>query len=190
MNILYIHGFGSRFDRSSEKIATLSQLGPVAGVNLDWSAPAQQNIDDIAFAMKLNESIDLLVGTSMGGWGAATVGALYGIPFVAINPAVSPQDVLRQRIGEGNDYEGRPYTLTEETLSTYKALSGEGYGLILLDEGDEVIPARPTFYALKEYHDINMFEGGSHRFDHMQDALPIIREFCNKASTSYGNDIV
>lgn len=189
MNILYIHGFGSRFDPSSEKVLTLSQLGPVAGVDLDWSAPAQQNIDDISFAIA-HESVDLLVGTSMGGWGAATVGALYGIPFVAINPAVSPQDVLRRRLGDGVDYDGQPYTLTEETLSTYKALSGEGYGLILLDEGDEVIPAYHTVAALIEYHDINMFAGGSHRFEHMQDALPMIKEFYNRASASYGDNII
>ena len=46
-----------------------------------------------------------------------------------------------------------------------------GSGLILLDKGDELFRWSNTVKALGDYFPLECFEGGSHRFDHMGDAL-------------------
>lgn len=187
MNILYIHGFGSKFDPSSDKVISLSKLGNVEGIDIDWTRPAQHNISRIIEAAA--PMADLIVGTSMGGWGAAKAGAAIGVPFVSINPAVDPGQSLKRYLGDGIDYNGALYSLVKKTVETYTAIDGSGCGLILLDEGDTVIPYKPTVKALTDHYDINTFEGGSHRFEHMEQALPIIKQFYNKASVSYGFDV-
>lgn len=56
-----------------------------------------------------------------------------------------------------------------------------GCGLILLDEGDEVIDALETQKVLKDYYGVKLFSGGNHRFEHMVEALPLIEEFLSSA---------
>ncbi|MEO1945163.1 MAG: YqiA/YcfP family alpha/beta fold hydrolase, partial [Candidatus Thioglobus sp.] len=43
--------------------------------------------------------IDLLVGTSMGGYMVAAIGDKLGVPFVAINPAIEPRESLKKTPG-------------------------------------------------------------------------------------------
>lgn len=188
MNILYIHGFGSRFDPLSEKVVELSKLGKVEGIDIDWTENSADNVVRIGTAVRATEA-DLLVGTSMGGWGAAAAGAILGIPFVAINPSINPRETLSRYVGAGSNYDGVPYYLSEETVRKYFPIPKSGCGLILLDEGDEVLPYEETVEALRMHYDINTFEGGSHRFEHMEQALPIIENFYNRATVSYGHDI-
>lgn len=176
MNIHYIHGFASSFDPTSTKIQALSQLGPVGGQNLDYTRPTEQLIE-AALANAPWESIDLIAGTSMGGWLAAVLGTRLGKPFVAINPSIAPQNTLGKYIGSGVDFQGQPYELTEAVVGSYFDIPKTGNGLILLDEQDEVIDARATEGALKDHYPVVMFPGGNHRFAHMEEALPLIREF-------------
>lgn len=51
-----------------------------------------------------------------------------------------------------------------------------GIGMITIDLGDEIIDPRATLRAVKGKLPIVMFEGGSHRFDHMSDLIPKLRE--------------
>ena len=62
-------------------------------------------------------------------------------------------------------------------VASYYPIAKNGCGLILLDEGDEVIDARHTREVLKDYYQVEMFEGGNHRFAHMEEALPLIASF-------------
>lgn len=186
MNILYLHGFGSYFDPASDKVMALESLGTVHGVSLDWTAPLEETILKIVEVVE-DLHIDLIVGTSMGGWAAANVGSEIGVPFVAINPAIDPAKSLMRYVGEDRiDYSRKLYTLTEETVREYFPMTNLGYGLILLDLGDEVVDAQETINSYEEYHQIVTFEGGSHRFDHMVSGVEYIKEFYNRASTTYG----
>lgn len=176
MRILYLHGFGSRYDSESDKVKSLQHLGKVFGVDLDYTKGAEHNI---ALAKKTAEShkIDLIVGTSMGGWLASKVATLLGIPFVAVNPCVDPDIKLQKYLGIGVDHHGREFIFTAETCAGYDFFELGGKGIILLDEGDEVIDYLETVALLSEHYDYAVFEGGNHRFEHMQDALDIISGF-------------
>ena len=85
MNILYIHGFGSKYDPEHEKIKTLESIGTVFGVDVDYTRGFRSCFETIMDVF-LTGSVDLVVGTSMGGYMASHVGAESGTPFVAINP--------------------------------------------------------------------------------------------------------
>lgn len=176
MNILYVHGFGSKFDPDSEKVNALKQLGVVHGIELDYTQGAITVLEQTKHAV-LEQEIDLLVGTSMGGWCVSEVGSVSRIPFVAINPCIYPRKMLQKYIGENIDHYGRGYVFTEETCASFTNFALDGNGLILLDSGDEVINANETAKALSGVYRTHMFMGGNHRFAHMQESLSVINRF-------------
>lgn len=182
MNILYIHGFGSRYDSSSEKVQSLSALGTVYGIDLDYTQPLEKNLVRCT-AMVEQLNIGLLVGTSMGGYMVSQVAQETGLPFVALNPCVNPRVMLRKYLGTNTDHYGVEYTLTEETLNDMPYFYLAAEGLVLLDMNDEVIPPSDTVESLGDYYPVMMFAGGSHRFEHMTESLPLIREFLEPGST-------
>jgi len=68
-------------------------------------------------------------------------------------------------------------------------MTHKSYGLILLDDGDEVIQADGVF--AKGYdsdHGVLKHEGGSHRFEHMDESLDEIKKHYNMSLASYGVD--
>ncbi|PPK50050.1 YqiA/YcfP family alpha/beta fold hydrolase [Marinobacter persicus] len=185
LNIFYCHGFASSFDPGNSKVQTLARLGSVSGCNIDYTRRADEVISHVIERGNF-ANVDVIVGTSMGGWLATELGSSLGIPFVAINPAADPSQTLRNYIGAGEDYQGKPYTLSESTVASYYPIAKNGCGLILLDEADEVIEARHTQQMLSEYYQVEVFEGGNHRFAHMEEALPLIESFQSDAEVVYG----
>jgi len=174
-SLYYLHGFASHFDITSSKIHTLAKLGSVRGHNIDYTLPAEDVIEDsLDKLMQVNP--DTIVGTSMGGWLAAILAVEAGIPFVAHNPVIDPSKTLKHYIGKGQDYQGSPYELTPAVVDSYYPIMENGQGLILVDQGDEVIDWRETHEALDGYYPVQSFPGGSHRFEHMEDALFLIHE--------------
>ena len=180
MRILYIHGFGSIFDSNSDKVVALSSLGDVLGIDIDYTQ-SPDVIHSKILEKVLEHQVDLIVGTSMGGYFAARVGASTGIPFVACNPSIEPEIALLKYVGTHTDYYGREYTLTEEVVNMYNPFVTHGRGLILLDKGDELFDSTKTCEALKDSYDVRMYDGGNHRFTHMNDAIVIIESFYNDA---------
>ena len=178
MNILYIHGFASSFNSASDKIMSLKQLGDVIGFNIDYTESPHDIRSSMTEAV-LKYDIDLIVGTSMGGYIAACVSSATGIPFVACNPAINPAETMCYAIGYGFNHDGSGFHLKAETVAMYEPFDTEACGLILLDEGDDLFSTDETVDALKESYEIVVFDGGSHRFEHMDESLGIIREFIN-----------
>ena len=173
--IYSLHGFASRFDINSDKLKTLARVGPVYGHDIDYTQGSEDVIEEsLDKLMQVNP--DLLVGTSMGGWLAGILGAEAGIPFVAINPVTEPAHALKSWIGPGVDHQGQAYQLTDEVVSSYYPFTHYGSGLVLLDQGDELLPWNDTVRELGGYFSVHSFEGGSHRFEHMEEALELVRE--------------
>lgn len=185
MKILYVHGFGSSYDPEHEKIQYLKTLGTVIGVDVDYCDGFTSVFERVLDAV-LTEKVDLIVGTSMGGYMAAHVGAEAGIPFVAMNPAIKPNISLQRWVGAFVDYNGHEHYLSESVCETYPDIVQKGNGLVLLDSGDEVIPAYPTQHLLENVFDVRMFSGGNHRFAHLETALPIIKKFFEVSENTYG----
>jgi predicted esterase YcpF (UPF0227 family) len=175
LKIYYLHGFASRFDTTSEKLKALAGLGPVYGHDIDYTS-GSEDVIEVGLDKLMQVNPDLLVGTSMGGWLAGILGAESGLPFVAINPVTDPAYTLKSRIGQGVDHQGQAYQLTDDVVTGYYPFTRYGSGIVLLDQGDELIPWTDTITALGDYFPVYSFEGGSHRFEHMEEALELIRE--------------
>jgi hypothetical protein len=54
--------------------------------------------------------------------------------------------------------------------------------MVLLDMGDELIDSEITKTVLEPLMPVHAFSGGSHRFSHMEEALPLIQGFIQDAS--------
>lgn len=185
MKILYVHGFGSAFDPNHEKIQMLETLGTVVGVDVDY-CKGFSNAFETVLAAVLGEGIDLIVGTSMGGYMAAHVGAETGTPFVSLNPATSPSESLQRWVGTFTDYAGNDRCLTESAVANYPDIIKEGYGLVIVETADEIINAHNTIDELSDDFRVEFFHGGGHRFVHMEQALPLIQEHYLMSHASNG----
>lgn len=180
----YLHGFNSDADESSDKVKILKTIGEVILISYD-SFDTYDNImkhlcgliPEYSFAFG-NAAI---IGTSLGGFYAAELGKHLGYPCVMINPAWNPYAVLSPKCGQTltNYKTGEVRTLGNETTESYVGRSFDTdrhfFPLVLLDEGDESLDAKETLGKLTQMKCIvEIFEGGSHRFEHMKEALPHI----------------
>lgn len=179
IKILYLHGFGSHYDSEHEKIVQLSEIGKIYGINLDYCRGYDyicgQVYDEI-----IQNQIDVLVGTSLGGYLAAMMGDYIGIPFVAINPMTSPSETLTKWLGAFYSSDGKDQTLSESIVGGYPDIVEKGRGLVLLDSADEIVAANSTKELLDDVFECHLFSGGRHAFTHMQESLPIIQTFVEK----------
>ena len=172
VGILYCHGWGSRFDQSKNKIRTLAKLRPVDGVTVDYTMHPRVVFKEYAARLKLHPRA-IVVGTSLGGFYAAWLGAELDRPFIAINPSIVPSKTLQAYVGHGVNHVGEPFELTEGCVTAYDALSFrlDGQGTIVLDMGDEILDAQATLDFVRGRLPVVVFDGGSHRFDHMTELI-------------------
>lgn len=193
MNVLYIHGFGSDFNPSKDKVKVVVSELPkylcdldlpveVLGESIDYCI---ENPVDKMVEFSTGKNIDLIIGTSMGAWTASHVGEAIGVPWVAINPSCTPNKSLArylERNGEV-DFVGRTINLTESHLDSVYSEEIRRGGLFVFDDGDELFDYKETLKFLGEGVPHVVFEGGSHRFEHMAEAIPYIASYWNKVNS-------
>jgi predicted esterase YcpF (UPF0227 family) len=184
MKILYVHGLGSHYNPSHEKIIALNTLGTVVGIDVDYCKGYTHVFEKVQDAVDTND-IDAIVGTSMGGYMAAQVGTNTGIPFVLLNPIVAPNVWLQKWVGAFADHSNSTKMLSNNTVAGYPDMITDGNGLVLLDSKDEIISARETFRLLETTFHVKMFEGGNHCFKHMELALPLIVDYINDTTGNF-----
>jgi predicted esterase YcpF (UPF0227 family) len=191
MLYIYIHGFNSAFDPESQKIQLLCSIGKVVGVNYNSFDTYKSIFEDLYTNVQnlvTNEDV-VFVGTSLGGFWAAEMARLFRCPSILINPCYDPYIMLRKLVGtEMSNYQtGEVNTLTNTSVETYpSAMTGADrtfkyLPLVFLDMGDEIIDSHETAQVLYGFP-MKTWEDGSHRFDHMEEALEHILEyldFCN-----------
>jgi len=163
MKILYLHGYNSRFDPTTDKMKELSVLGEVVGISIDYNKT--KTVIENALSDMPND-IDILVGTSMGGWLSNKLGTLTDLPYVSINPAINPNHLLELKLPEFD--------------------INNNFGIVLLDENDEMINSNYTASMINGKIKYHMFEGGNHRFTHMANAISIIQRFYTTTYYSSG----
>ena len=61
-------------------------------------------------------------------------------------------------------------------------------GLMILDMGDEILNSKETYEKFKNICEVVTYEGGSHRFDHIKEAIGIIENYflLSTVSSSFG----
>jgi hypothetical protein len=123
----------------------------------------------------------VLVGSSMGGfYGAWLAESLRLDRLVMINPALRPWELLLQVVGwQFNQALDERYYLSPEMVAATREFAvepspGGVATTLLLDKGDELIDFRIAEQAYRGIGDVRCFEGGSHTFDHMAEAVAII----------------
>ncbi|MDG2453865.1 MAG: YqiA/YcfP family alpha/beta fold hydrolase [Paracoccaceae bacterium] len=182
--ILYIHGFASFYDPTKSKCQILQSLGEVVGVDIDYCEGFGTAFTKASAAAR---TCDLVIGTSMGGFMASHVGAALGIPFVALNPAIAPQETLLRHLGTFTDYCGDEKVLDAAIVADYPGFQTVGgCGLILLETGDDVIDPNRTFAELNSIYSVKMVDGGSHRFSSLSEQMEEIAAFQRRAEVVYG----
>jgi len=193
MIYVYLHGFNSGYDPDNPKVQALSTLGDVIGVTYDSFATYQEIFEQISYEVftQVHDRHDMVfVGTSLGGFWAAEMGRRFGVPSVIINPCHDPYEMLRKYVGYvmTNYVTGVTNVLTNEVVETYPTygMTGEDrtFGflpLVLLDMGDEIIDSAETFKTLEGFPTM-VWQDGSHRFDHTDQALPFIQQYANRCS--------
>lgn len=192
MTFFYIHGFNSGFDPLSDKLAPLSGLGALFGIDYDSFADADEISSFLQpLISEIHRSLpdhDLcLVGTSLGGYWAAILGAALDLPAICLNPAVAPASSLPVHVGVPmtNYKTGAERILDASVPASYPPMPIGRSCLILMDEADDVIPPSLTLDYLASHPnghraETHVFPGGSHRFDHMDEAVPLILEFLKR----------
>ncbi|MEJ2454835.1 MAG: YqiA/YcfP family alpha/beta fold hydrolase [Candidatus Thiodiazotropha sp.] len=185
--IIYLHGLNSA--GTSHKAAVLRErLAPLEVVSPTYPAQsAEQAVASLhgqltALLQERESSTPrLLVGSSMGGFYGAWLAHRLGFDhLVMINPALRPWELLQQVEGwQYNEAKNERYYLSAEMVAATQAFATEpaeiGLPVTLLhDKGDELIDYRQAVAAYDGFADIRLFEGGSHAFGHMEEAVAII----------------
>jgi len=125
------------------------------------------------------------MGSSLGGYYAQYLATrleqVSGV--ILINPALQPQHTLKPYIGQlsnqvtGESFEFRESDFLELEEFDIPAEDIRVPTLVLLDKGDDVIDYQ---FAAHRYQDVGrviVYPGGSHWFDHLEEAIPEILKF-------------
>lgn len=196
--IIYLHGFNSAsLDLagdlliSKEKLKLLQAYCQKKDIlfytpNIDYR-DFEGLVEDMLF--QWNQYLDqayevIFMGSSMGGFASEYLAMKTASKAVMINPAIKPSELLPQFIGVTENYEtALPYEWTESHCKQYLiyekelAISKQTISrTILLDKADELIDSANTQFAYKDKANVICYDGGSHSFEHMQQALPIIEQ--------------
>ncbi len=191
MQIIYLHGFSSA--PASHKARRLQDaLAPMPLLIADYpSHRPREAIATITALIDRNRRQHphdrlALMGSSLGGYYAQHLAATRDDidRVVLINPALDPQPPLEPWIGANtNMVTGEPFHFSREAweqLADFDTPSASitTPTLLLLDSGDDVIPHE---FAAEKYRNLPgrtiVYPGGSHAFDHLDEAIPEIVKF-------------
>jgi len=185
--IIYLHGFNS--GGQSQKAAWLrAQFAPLPVFAPDY--PAHRAREALRVLRKFIRRLRrenpgdrtlLLIGSSLGGFWAQRLAPEFGARIVLINPSVRPDETLARHTGcYHNAATGGETVLTADDVRVLKAHRVEPCNptvptLVLLDANDEVLDYSLAEAAFRGCGRTIVYPGGSHRFDHLAEALPEIR---------------
>ncbi|AGY92150.1 hypothetical protein SPICUR_05885 [Spiribacter curvatus] len=190
----YLHGFNSAALDSDGKVNELRTRFKVNLINYNSFASHDAIIQAID-AQRVRTPPTAFIGTSLGGYFAAVMGRRLGLPSIMVNPSCDPHWALAHyRDVTLENYklpEEPPRTLTAATIDTYAgtALSADPADytippLLIVDSGDELLDAEATCETYAGLGGAMVFPGGSHRFEHMTDALDGIEAYINRQGQS------
>ena len=176
-HVIYFHGYGSSPD--SEKVKTLRKALEVMDES-DYKVHAFPiDIDPDKAYLELTEHIDnllledmhnddklIFMGTSLGGWWASKLGALYDISAIVINPPEKPSETLPK------------YGEPEEITSKYEDFTIGQDNVYFFAEEDEVIDNLELRKKIATARlPVFIVEGADHRFGgtHFSMAIHVLK---------------
>lgn len=178
--ILYLHGFAS-CGRGNKSDALAAHFGRDRLLAPDLP-PRPRDAIALLEALREREAIELVVGSSLGGFYALWLNRSRPVPAVLINPSLEPWRTLASRVGPNRRWcDGEPFAFEAAWLEELRAmqraafLPDERY-LVLLQTGDEVLDWRLAAERLGRF-EVVVEEGGNHRFEDLPDHLRRIAAF-------------
>ncbi|MBQ4832836.1 esterase YqiA [Pseudoalteromonas sp. MMG010] len=178
--VIYIHGFNS-----SEKSFKAVRFGEVmANYDVEYYVP-RLNHEPLAAIVAIEQLLTantVLVGSSLGGFLATYLSQKHNVPAVLINPAVAPDKLLMQLLGENyNPYQAYHYQLTQRHIDALRMLTLTHLPrpellMLLQQTGDEVLNFQ---HAVKYYSQCKQWVefGGDHSFKDFDRAINKIVSF-------------
>jgi predicted esterase YcpF (UPF0227 family) len=192
--IVYLHGFNSAYNPDSDKILALSKLDKVYPLSYNSFDTYDNILEYISTKTKHLENL-VFIGTSLGGFYAASCASALGVPCVLINPVtqgsfVQNTGIFIKDVPMTNYVTGEVNAVTQTMIDSYngldiKELHYECKPMLVLDMGDELIDSENTLDHLKSivsYSSVS-YPNGSHRFDHINLALRDIEYYLNNFSS-------
>lgn len=178
--ILYIHGLAScGTGNKSRALAAFFGARNLVAPDLPMD-PAQATalLEEIV----LRQDIELVVGSSLGGFHAVWLNRLRATPTVLVNPAIRPWESLAPYVGTlANWCSNENLELTAAHLRQLRTMAREpdpvteSY-LVLLGGRDEILDHRETAAVFSGF-DVRISAGEDHRFRKFSDWLPEIDAF-------------
>ena len=108
MNVFYFHGFDSSCEQSTTNKALKQYLKNVGCVSIEYT---RENVIETGRVTNISE-YDVLIGNSFGAFFALYFGLKLKIPFLLVNPSITPSDTL-QKYGFSSEL----YKKSEKELS-------------------------------------------------------------------------
>ena len=185
--IVYLHGFNSGATSGKatwlrQNLPDITVLSPTYPTHQADAAPKfLREYFSRACQEHPQDKKLMLVGSSLGGFWARYLAPELNAGMVLINPGIHPDVELLDVVGPNkNEATGEEYVLTAEqvkALARCKHLHCDPKvpTLLLLDEGDDLLDCRVAQSYYRGCGKTIAYPGGSHRFDHMAEALPEIR---------------
>ena len=186
INILYIHGFNSagRGHKSQVLQRHFPDCHIIAPTFNYYKHPELifKQIDDVI----TSEAINMVVGTSLGGFCALYASMKHRLHAVVINPAVNIAEVSHRLVGRQENFvthevhefsEADASQYTDFAVQAFDGLKADGSLLhFALSTDDELLGDHHDLEArFPSCHDFNYFDGQGHRFDHVELLLPMLR---------------
>ncbi len=133
-------------------------------------------------AIKAYQDLDcVFVGCSLGGFMAHWLAYRFRGKAILVNPAIRPWESLDKYVGPNTNHKtGEHFTLTDENVRSftqYEVPPDRVKPLVLLDMGDEVLNSAETVQYFAGKAQIITYEGGSHRFEHYDEAKEHIETY-------------
>ena len=177
MKIVYLHGFNSAGDPTSDKVIALGKLGEVICPTYNTLA-APSKIENFLNSVVVEHDPTIIVGCSLGGYWANRIAYTHFKLAVMLNPSIEPNINLMRAIGENVNFKnGEKGILTKNVVEQYNSmLNYNSNGLVFIDKGDELLDPIKSIQVLSTRFQVKAFEGGSHRFEHTEEILSIIDE--------------
>ncbi len=184
--ILYLHGLNSA--GTAGKAITLQQAFKPLTV-LTPTYPAYSPHRAVEQLMQLMRAVAkpeqlIIVGSSMGGFYGQYLARQFPIKrLMMINPALHPWRLLKDAVGpQQNCVTGTCYQLTHEHIAATRQYHVEQINdgvatTLFLDKEDETIDYRVAVEVYRATGELCIFEGGDHRFQHMQEAIEVIGRY-------------
>lgn len=196
--IIYLHGFNSasldlsgKLLTSKQKLVVLDEFCQQNQIklctpNVDYRDYAQlihyltqlfNDLEDEGFKV-------FFMGSSLGGFTSEYMAIKTQSKAIMINPAISPSELLIQFIGIRENFEiKQSFDWTKAHCEQFKNYEDELKQMpdnqisqtVFLDMGDELIDSAKTVKKYQEIADVFSFAGGSHGFEHIEEALPVIK---------------